>query len=281
MTDVELASRLSFFLWSSIPDDELLALAVEDACGRRHAAEASATDAGGRARGCACHQLRGAVAVPARSCRRRPNDRLFPDFDDGLRQALLRETELFFGSILREDRSAVDLLNADYTFLNERLAQPLRHPERVRQPLPTRHARPRHVRAGLLGQGSILTLTSYATRTSPVVRGKWMLENILGAPPPPPPPNVPALKDSDRRRQGADDEGSHGTASSQCGRARAAMRGWIRSGSRSRISMRSAGGGRGMSRARRLTPRAALPEGTTFDGIRAFARSCSRNPTCS
>jgi hypothetical protein len=126
---------------------------------------------------------------------RRPNDRLFPDFDDGLRQALLRETELFFGSILREDRSLVDLLRADYTFLNERLAQHYGIPNVYGSHFRRVTLGPDSARAGLLGHGSILTLTSYATRTSPVVRGKWILENILGAPPPPPPPNVPALKD--------------------------------------------------------------------------------------
>jgi hypothetical protein len=127
---------------------------------------------------------------------RRPNDRLFPDFDDGLRHALLRETELFFGSILREDRSVVDLLRADYTFLNERLAQHYGIPNVYGSHFRRVTLGPDHVRAGLLGQGSVLTLTSYATRTSPVVRGKWILENILGAPPPPPPPNVPALKET-------------------------------------------------------------------------------------
>jgi hypothetical protein len=120
-----------------------------------------------------------------------PDPRLFPDFDEGLRDAMRRETELFFESILREQRSAVDLLTADYTFVNERLARHYgiprvkgSHFRRV-----TLHAE----RRGLLGQGSILTVTAYPHRTSPVVRGKWVLENLLGTPPPPPPPNVPPL----------------------------------------------------------------------------------------
>jgi hypothetical protein len=125
-----------------------------------------------------------------------PDATLYPDFDDELREAFQRETELFLESQLRADRSAVELLTANYTFVNERLARHYQIPNvygshfrRVTVDNPAR--------AGLLGQGSILTVTSYATRTSPVLRGKWLLENILGAPPPPPPPDVPALKDND------------------------------------------------------------------------------------
>jgi hypothetical protein len=125
----------------------------------------------------------------------RPDPRLFPDFDEGLRQAFRRETELFFRSILREDRSVLDLLNADYTFVNERLARHYGIPNVYGSHF-RRVTLNDENRRGLLGQGSILTLTSYATRTSPVLRGKWILENILGAPPPPPPPDVPALKET-------------------------------------------------------------------------------------
>jgi hypothetical protein len=126
-----------------------------------------------------------------------PNLRLYPDFDDNLRQAFRRETELFFESIVQEDRSVLDLLDADYTFLNERLARhydiPHVYGDRFRRvSLPEGSQR-----RGLLGHGSILTVTSHATRTSPVRRGKWILENMLGAPPPPPPANVPPLKDKE------------------------------------------------------------------------------------
>ena len=125
-----------------------------------------------------------------------PDMRLFPDFDDNLRQAFRRETELFFESVLREDRSVLDLLRADYTFVNERLAKhygiPHVYGSRFRRVALDEDSE----RGGLLRQGSILTVTSYATRTSPVLRGKWVLENLLGAPPPPPLPDVPALKDN-------------------------------------------------------------------------------------
>ena len=120
---------------------------------------------------------------------------LFRDFDEGLRESFEHETELFLDSILRENRSVLELLTANYTFVNERLAEALRHPQRHGQLLPARRRFPKDSpRGGLLGQGSILTLTSYSTRTSPVLRGKWVLENLLASPPPPPPPNVPALK---------------------------------------------------------------------------------------
>jgi hypothetical protein len=125
-----------------------------------------------------------------------PDPRMFPMFDDNLRQAFKQETEMFFESVLRENRSVLELLNADYTFLDERLAKHYGIPgvygtrfRRVTLPAGS-------VRGGLLGQGSILVATSYANRTSPVIRGKWVLENILGSPPPAPPPGVPPLEDS-------------------------------------------------------------------------------------
>ena len=125
-----------------------------------------------------------------------PDGRLYPDFDDNLRQAFRHETELFFESVLREDRSVLELLKADYTFLNERLAKhygiPHVYGSRFRRVALDADSK----RGGLLRQGSILSVTSYATRTSPVIRGKWILENILGTPPPPPPPNVPALTEN-------------------------------------------------------------------------------------
>jgi hypothetical protein len=126
-----------------------------------------------------------------------PDARQFPDFDDNLRQAFRRETELFFESVVKEDRNVLDLLRADYTFVNERLA---RH-YGIANVYGSRFRRVAlgadSERGGILGHGSVLTVTSYANRTSPVLRGKWILENIIGTPPPPPLPNVPPLKETD------------------------------------------------------------------------------------
>ena len=203
ISDLELASRLSFFLWSSIPDDELLAAAeagtlrdpgvLEAHVGRMLAdprASALARNFGGQ-----WLFIRNLRAVD-------PDASAYPEFDDNLRDAFGRETELFLEHQMRDDRPLVELLTADHTFLNERLARfyGLRnvygaHFRRVQMPDPRR--------AGLLGHASILTVTSYATRTSPVVRGKYLLDNILGAPPPPPPPNVPALEETGAAGAGA------------------------------------------------------------------------------
>ena len=193
ISDLELASRLSFFLWSSIPDDELLDLAVT---GRlRHPGElerqvrrmladsrAEALVDGFATQWLALRTLPGVVPTPE----------LFPEFDDNLRQAFARETELFVGSQIREDRSLLDLLRADYTFVDERLARHYGIPD-VYGSRFRRVAFDDDSRGGLLGHGSVLTVTSYPTRTSPVLRGHWLLEHMLGAPPPPPPPDVPAL----------------------------------------------------------------------------------------
>jgi len=197
ISDLDLASRLSFFLWSSIPDDELLGAA---SAGRLHEPAVLERQvrrmlADSRSQALVSNfasqwlHLRNLDSIT-------PDMRLFPDFDDNLRQAFRRETELFFESILREDRSVLDLLHANYTFLNERLAKHYGIPH-------VYGSRFRRVtldegswRGGLLRQGSILTVTSYATRTSPVLRGKFILDNLLGVPPPPPLPDVPALKDN-------------------------------------------------------------------------------------
>jgi hypothetical protein len=125
-----------------------------------------------------------------------PDMRLFPDFDDNLRQAFREETDLFVESIMRDDRNVLDLLSANYTFVNERLAKHYGIPNVYGSRFRRITFEPGSVRGGLLGQGSVLTVTSYATRTSPVIRGKWILSNILGVPPPPPPNNVPALKEN-------------------------------------------------------------------------------------
>ena len=194
ISDLELASRLSFFLWSSIPDDELLDTAVRGKLSQpgelekqvyrmladRRSFNLAANFAGQWLR------LRNIDALS-------PSTTVFRDFDDNLRQAFREETELFFDSVLRDDRNVLTFIRSDYTFLNERLAKhygiPNVYGSRFRRVSLTPESR----RGGLLRQGSVLSVTSYATRTSPVLRGVLVLRNILGAPPPSPPPNVPAL----------------------------------------------------------------------------------------
>ena len=194
--DLELASRLSFFLWSSIPDDELLAVAEE---GRLH--EPAVLE----------RQVRRMLADPRSTALVdnfasqwlqldrlggvQPDFEVFFEFDENLRADMEQETKLFLRSQLREDHSLMDLLTADYTFVNARLARhygiPGVYGERFRRVTVDGGGRP-----GLLGHASLLTLTAYPTRTSPVLRGKWLLDNILGMPPPPPPPDVPALQEN-------------------------------------------------------------------------------------
>jgi hypothetical protein len=197
VSDLTLASRLSFFLWSSIPDDELLAAAergelrdpaILERQVQRMLADERATAFTENFAGQWLYLRNLDAVVPVQS--------VFPDFDDTLRQGLKRETELFFGSIVQEDRSALDLLRADYTYVNERVARLYGLPN-IKGNHFRRVALPEDSpRRGLLGHGSVLTVTSYPHRTSPVVRGKWILENLLGVPPPPPPPDVPELEDS-------------------------------------------------------------------------------------
>ena len=197
LDDITLATRLSFFLWSSLPDEQLLGLAE-----RRKLRQA----------GILTQEARRMLADPRSSSlvtnfasqwlqlrnldAMTPDPRLFADFDENLRQAMRRETQLLFEETLRSDLSVSHLLSPGHTFVNERLAKHYQIPKiygsrfrRVAMPKGSQ-------RGGILRHGSILTITSYATRTSPVLRGNWILENILGTPPPPPPPNVEALGDN-------------------------------------------------------------------------------------
>jgi len=195
ISDLELASRLSFFLWSSIPDEELLDLAVKGKLGDAVALERQVRRMLADTRSQAlvsnfAGQWLFLRNVPSLV----PDLDVFPDFDESLRLALQRETELFVESIMREDRSALELLTANYTFVNERLARHYGIPN-VKGSHFRRVSVTDDERGGLLGHGSILAVTAYPHRTSPVLRGKWVLENLLGTPPPPPPPNVPDLKE--------------------------------------------------------------------------------------
>ncbi|HWD99085.1 MAG TPA: DUF1592 domain-containing protein, partial [Bryobacteraceae bacterium] len=197
VNDYELASRLSYFLWSSMPDVELYRAAREhklhepevlEAQVRRMLADKKADALVENFAG-EWLQFRNIDVV-------HPDQAKFLDFDEGLRHSMRRETELFIGSIIHNDSSVLDILNANYTYMDERLARfygipGVRGPEFRRVDVSdTRRG------GGVLAQASILTISSYATRTSPVLRGKWILENLLNAPPPPPPPSVPALDDS-------------------------------------------------------------------------------------
>ena len=196
VTDLDLASRLSFFLWSSIPDRELLDVAARGTLSHPDVLEKQVRRMLADRRSEALTTNFAAQWLYLRNLRGMSRDiATFPNFDDNLRQGFERETELFFDSIVREDRSALDLLRADYTFVNERLAKHYGIPN-VNGSEFRRVALPGDERRGLLGQGSVLAVTSYATRTSPVLRGKWLLENILGTPVPPPPPGVPALEEN-------------------------------------------------------------------------------------
>jgi mono/diheme cytochrome c family protein len=196
VSDVELASRLSFFIWSSGPDDELLGIAeqkklhdpkVLEAQVRRMLTDPKASAFVENFAGQWLH-LRNLENI-------NPNSDLFPDFDNDLRQAFRREAELFFASILKEDRSILDLMTGDYTFVNERLARHYGIPNIYGSNFRRVALGPEFAaRRGLLGKGGVLMATSHADRTAPTLRGKWILENLVGAPPPPPPGNVPALE---------------------------------------------------------------------------------------
>jgi len=196
VSDLELASRLSFFLWSSIPDEELLQTAergkLRDPAVLRTQTLRMLRDPKSQA---LLDNFAGQWLQLRNIAEWHPDPQKYPQFDDSLRHAFERESSLFFENIVREDRSVLDLIDADYTFVNERLARYYGITNVYgsyfrRVPLTGKE------RGGVLTQGGVLMVTSYPTRTSPVLRGKWILENILGAPPPPPPPNVPQLEEN-------------------------------------------------------------------------------------
>src|SRR6185503_18556628 len=195
LNDLDLASRLSFFLWSSIPDEELLDAATRDTlstpAGLEKQVRRMLADQRSQAlvdnfvsQWLTLNKLAGVV----------PDVDAYPEFDENLRDAFRQETRLFVQAQLREDRGVNELLTANYTYVNERLARHYQIPNVYGSHF-RRVTFADGVRGGLLGQGSILTVTSYPNRTSPVLRGRWLLDNVFGAPPPPPPPDVPPLKE--------------------------------------------------------------------------------------
>jgi hypothetical protein len=202
ISDLDLASRLSFFLWGTIPDAELIDVARRGGLSRpdmfdrqvRRLLTDSRSDALGTRFAAQWLRLQDLQKVE-------PDALSFPYFDESLADAMAHETELLFQHLVREDRSALELLNADYTFVNERLA---RHYgiSGVSGPDFRKVSYPDDTRRGLLGHGSVLTLTSHGNRTSPVLRGKWVMEVLLGSPPPPPPPNVPDLEETKNAKDG-------------------------------------------------------------------------------
>src|SRR5262245_59782210 len=276
--DVALASRVSYFLWSSMPDDTLLDLAAR----------------GKLSDPAVLHQQVRRMLADSRSetlvtnfaeqwlylrnlRASSPDVRLFPNFDDNMRQAFRRETELFFESIKNEDRSVLNLLRANYTFVNERLAKHYgipyvygSHFRRVELPA-------NGPRGGLLGQASILTVTSYGNRTSPVQRGKWVLDNLMGMPPPPPPPGVPPLKDaaaagkvlSMRERM---EEHRANPACASCHRIMDPV-------GLSTENFDAVGRWRVKSESgEQVDASGGLPDGSTFDGVVGLKRALLRNP---
>ena len=272
--DLELASRLSFFLWSSIPDDELLEAAAEGRLGDPAELERQTRRLLADPRSRALVDNFASQWLRLRNLESQERESAdYPEFDENLREAFRRETELFVESNIREDRSLLELLGANYTFVNERLA---RH-YGIRGVYGDRFRRvtldPDHPRGGLLGHGGLLMVTSYPNRTSPVVRGKWLLETLLGAPPPEPPPNVPGLPD---RGEGASPprsaSGSSGIAPTPP--ARAATRRWTPSASPSRTSTPSASGATPARPAGPSTRRRRCPAARRSRGRRACGGCC-------
>jgi mono/diheme cytochrome c family protein len=273
----ELASRLSFFLWSSIPDDELL-----DVAGRGTLRQPQVLE----------RQVKRMLADPRSDAmvsnfldqwlyiRNVPNvtpaDDLFPDFDATLRQAFQRETELFFASIIRDDRSVLDLLTADYTYVNERLAKHYGIPNVTgngfrRVALSDTHRR------GLLGQGSILTVTSRPNRTSPVLRGKWILQNLLGTPPPPPPAVVPPL--AEKKDGAAPQSMRERMAQHRANPVCASCHAMIDPAGFALENFDAVGQWRDLDESfKPIDASGALPDGTKFDGVDGLRQALVANP---
>jgi mono/diheme cytochrome c family protein len=278
VTDLELASRLSFFLWSSIPDDDLLDLAAQkrlrDPAVLRQQVLRMLADPKSEA---LVKNFVGQWLQLRNLDAKRPSEPLFPDFDDGLREAFRKETALFFSSVIREDRSVLELLTADYTFVNERLA---RHYgiQNVKGSHFRRITFSDDRRRGLLGQGSVLLVTSHAIRTSPVLRGKWILTNILGTPPPDPPANVPPLKENsgfEKRARSVRDRMADHRANPVC----AACHSMIDPAGFALENFDAVGRWRDVDEALQpIDAAGALPDGTKFSGLAEFRNALAAHP---
>ncbi|MFN3326239.1 MAG: DUF1592 domain-containing protein [Bryobacteraceae bacterium] len=277
ISDLELASRLSFFLWSSVPDEELLDAAMRGKL---------------RSPGMLERQVRRMLRDPRSRAlatnfaeqwlylrnldSSTPDMRVFPDFDDNLRQAFRRETEMFFESILEEDRSILDLLRANYTFLNQRLAKHYGIPNVYGSHFRRVTFENDGGRGGLLRHGSILTVTSYATRTSPVLRGKWVLDNLLGVPPPPPPPAVPALKENDgvSKAKSVRERMAEHRANPAC----AGCHNLMDPVGLSLENFDAVGRWRTIENGERVDASGGLPDGSQFEGVAALQKALLNRP---
>jgi hypothetical protein len=281
ISDLELASRLSFFLWSSIPDDELLDAAARGTLSHRSVLEQQVRRMLRDRRSEALATNFAAQWLYLRDVHAKtPSPRLFPDFDLALQDAFDRETSLFLESVVREDRSVIDLLSANDTFVNERLARHYGIPNVFGNDFRrVTHAADSPRRGlGLLGHGSILTITSYANRTSPVLRGKYVLANLLGAPPPPPPPNIPVLatqsKESGKALTMREAMAQH-RANPACASCHAAMDpiGFALD------NFDAVGRWRTVDASgARIDPAGILPDGSTFDGAAGLRDVLLRQP---
>ena len=277
ISDLELASRLSFFLWSSIPDDELIDAAARNALSAPAELERQVKRMLADPRASALVDNFAAQWLFLRNVdAAAPDPRVFPDFDEALRRAMRRETELFVHEVLANDRSVTELLTADYTFLNERLARHYGvagvYGDQFR-----RVSLAGTPRRGLLGHASLLTVTSYAHRTSPVLRGKWMLDNLLGAPPPPPPPDIPALQETNTKTGKAltmREAMEQHRANPSCASCHARMDplGFALE------NYDAVGRWRTQAASTAIDASGALPDGTRFEGARGLIEAILRRP---
>ena len=276
IADFELASRLSFFLWSSMPDDELLDAAAAGTLRTPDVLRRQVTRMLADPRSRSLVTNFAAQWLFLRDVEsKEPDVYLFRDFDEGVRAAFVRETELFLDSVLRENRSVLELLTADYTFLNEPLAKHYGIPQITgshfrRVTLPAGSPR-----RGLLGQGSILSITSYSTRTSAVLRGKYVLDNLLASPPPPPPPNVPSLNTEQSGKPLSMKEAM------QAHRANPACAGCHAKMDPIGFAMENfdaLGRWRAEENGRPLEVTSALPDGTIVDGVEGVRQLVLRDP---